>query len=397
MAKNTHLEHLEDDIFNQGYAGAKNSINFLKSLEDMLTTGHGGSNTKVTVKWDGAPAIICGKEPQTGFFFVGTKSVFNKTTPKICYNEENIDYHYPTGAINSILKKCLNELSKLPIEGIIQGDLLYTSTPTKIRMCGKPCYRFKPNTITYCVEAETDIGRKVGVSDMGIVFHTTYSGPTILEMNAGYGVDVSGLQGVKEVAVFSSTFENVNGKANLSTTDKTKLKTLIASADRNLRAGQKFLDGIVKETGTFAHNALFKIYFNQVIRENRIPQNAKLMAQGFAEFVEVRYNAEIKKKKTKKAQEDWELRKEKSLSYLNRNMTAMFSGLTGFRNLMDAKLIIINKLNKIDGIGTFLEDENGYRVTSPEGFVAIKEGAALKLVDRLEFSRANFTVAKDWG
>lgn len=397
MAKNTHLEHLEDDIFNQGYAGAKNSINFLKSLEDMLTTGHGGSNTKVTVKWDGAPAIICGKEPQTGFFFVGTKSVFNKTTPKICYNEENIDYHYPTGAINSILKKCLNELSKLPIEGIIQGDLLYTSTPTKIRMCGKPCYRFKPNTITYCVESDTDIGRKVGVSDMGIVFHTTYSGPTILEMNAGYGVDVSGLQGVKEVAVFSSTFENVNGKANLSTTDKTKLKTLIASADRNLRAGQKFLDGIVKETGTFAHNALFKIYFNQVIRENRIPQNAKLMAQGFAEFVEVRYNAEIKKKKTKKAQEDWELRKEKSLSYLNRNMTAMFSGLTGFRNLMDAKLIIINKLNKIDGIGTFLEDENGYRVTSPEGFVAIKEGAALKLVDRLEFSRANFTVAKDWG
>ena len=258
MAKNTHLEHLEDDIFNQGFAGAKNSINFLKSLEDMLTTGHGGSNTKVTVKWDGAPAIICGKDPQTGFFFVGTKSVFNKTTPKICYNEENIDYHYPTGAINSILKKCLNELSKLPIEGIIQGALLYTSTPTKIRMCGKPCYRFKPNTITYCVESDTDIGRKVGVSDMGIVFHTTYSGPTILEMNAGYGVDVSGLQGVKEVAVFSSTFENVNGKANLSTTDKTKLKTLIASADRNLRAGQKFLDGIVKETGTFAHNALLR-------------------------------------------------------------------------------------------------------------------------------------------
>ena len=396
MSKNTHLEHLEDDILNNGSEGGKNAILFLKSLGKMLE-GPSSSSIAVTTKWDGAPAIVCGKDPESGYFFVGTKSVFNKTNPKICYNEENIDYHYPTGAINSILKKCLNELSKLPIEGIIQGDLLYTSTPTKIRMCGKPCYRFKPNTITYCVEAETDIGRKVGVSDMGIVFHTTYSGPTILEMNAGYGVDVSGLQGVKEVAVFSSTFENVNGKANLSTTDKTKLKTLIASADRNLRAGQKFLDGIVKETGTFAHNALFKIYFNQVIRENRIPQNAKLMAQGFAEFVEARYNAEIKKKKTKKAQEDWELRKEKSLSYLNRNMNTMFSGLTGFRNLMDAKLIIINKLNKIDGIGTFLEDENGYRVTSPEGFVAIKEGAALKLVDRLEFSRANFTVAKDWG
>ena len=83
MAKNTHLEHLEDDIFNQGYAGATNALNFLQSLRDMLSSGKGGSNTKVTVKWDGAPAIICGTDPETGLFFVGNKSVFNKTTPKI--------------------------------------------------------------------------------------------------------------------------------------------------------------------------------------------------------------------------------------------------------------------------------------------------------------------------
>ena len=63
---------------------------------------------------------------------------------------------------------------------------------------------------------------------------------------------------------------------------------------------------------------------------------------------------------------------------------------------MKAKDKIINKLKKIEGVGTFLEDEDGYRVTSPEGFVAIKDGSAVKLVDRLEFSRANFTVAKNW-
>ena len=58
MAKNTHLEHLEDDIFNNGYPGAQNAIGFLESLRDMLTTGHGGSDVKVTTKWDGAPAIV---------------------------------------------------------------------------------------------------------------------------------------------------------------------------------------------------------------------------------------------------------------------------------------------------------------------------------------------------
>lgn len=66
-------------------------------------------------------------------------------------------------------------------------------------------------------------------------------------------------------------------------------------------------------------------------------------------------------------------------------------------NLINAKEQIINRLKKIEGVGTFLEDENGFKVTSPEGFVAIKDGMAVKLVDRLEFSRANFTVAKDWG
>ena len=85
MAKNTHLEHLEDDIFNSGTAGVTNSINFLKSLRDMLTEGDGQSAMKVTTKWDGAPAIVCGRNPQDGRFFVGTKSVFNKQNPKVVY------------------------------------------------------------------------------------------------------------------------------------------------------------------------------------------------------------------------------------------------------------------------------------------------------------------------
>ena len=397
MAKNTHLEHLEDDIFNQGYAGATNALNFLQSLRDMLSSGKGGSNTKVTVKWDGAPAIICGTDPETGLFFVGNKSVFNKTTPKICYSHADIDHWY-NGSLNQIMKQCLDQLKKVPIKGVVQGDLLYTKRPDIIAMKGQPCYRFKPNTITYVIPKYSELGKKVASSKLGIVFHTTYSGPTIGDMSAGFGVDVKGMQGVKDVAVFSSTFENVNGMANLTPGELNRLNNSITTAKRNLDAGRKWLNEIQKAEGpqSFSPPALFKIYFNQVIRGGKI-DNAEGIAKGYVKFVTDKYDQEIAKKKTPKSQKEWQDRKTKAIQYLNSNKSIMISALSGFKNLITAKEQVINKLKKIEGVGTFLEDENGYRVTSPEGFVAIKDGAAIKLVDRLEFSRANFTVAKDWG
>jgi hypothetical protein len=395
MSKNTHLEHLEDDIFNDGYDGAQNSIRFLESLIDMLTTGHGGADTKVTVKWDGAPAIICGTDPESDMFFVGTKSVFNKNNPKLCYSHDDIDSFYD-GELNDKLKKTFDQLSQLPIKGVIQGDLLYTETPPIVTMGGKVCYKFKPNTITYCVEKDTEMGAKVGASDLGIVFHTRYTGSTIATMTAGFGVDAKPLQGVKSIAVFSSAFSNVNGVANLSSSEKTQVKNDIRIAKTNVLRSKNFLNAIAGGTKPFSWTAMFKKYFNILIRQGHIPSTADQMQKGFVYYVEKEYNKEIAKKKTEKAQKQWKAQRDDSLKYLNSNKSIIFSALTGFKMLMKAKDRIINKLKKIEGVGTFLEDEDGYRVTSPEGFVAIKDGTAVKLVDRLEFSRANFTVAKDW-
>ena len=285
MAKNTHLEHLEDDIFNNGYAGANNAIGFLESLRDMLTTGHGGNDVKVTTKWDGAPAIVCGR--LEGRFFVGTKSVFNKTQPKICFDEEFIDLHYP-GGLNSILKTCLRELSALPIEGVLQGDLLYTKKPPKVTMCGIACYKFKPNTITYCIEAATELGSKVAASDIGIVFHTAYDG---IQGNASFGVDVSSLQGVPKIAVFSAEFTNVSGRANLTTMEKTKFNTNISKAKRELKIGQNFLNLIGGGKKTFEFAALFKQYFNTLIRGGSIPSSSQTLLKGFVSFITTKYDA----------------------------------------------------------------------------------------------------------
>ena len=397
MAKNTHLEHLEDDIFNSGPAGVTNSINFLKSLREMLTTGSGGAQMKVTTKWDGAPAIICGRNPQDGRFFVGTKSVFNKTDPKIVYSEADADKFYPGSTVGGILKECLQRLSTLPIQGVLQGDLLYQKTPSVIMLEGKRNYSFRPNTITYTIPVDSDLGERVGKSKLGIVFHTEYTGRTIADMVAGFGADVSGLQSKSEVAVFSSEFTNVGGAANLTQVEKANVDRTIMSAERNLRQGQGFIksvQGVGK--GPFTLPALFKVYFNQVVREGTVPSAAHMSKQ-FCSFIDKKFCAEIAKKKTGKSKMEWMKRRNEAVKFINTNRSSMNSALDGFKNLMDAKVMIINKLTKIKSVGTFLEEENGLRATSPEGFVAIKDGAALKLVDRLEFSRANFTAAKDWG
>ena len=396
MSKNTHLEHLEDDIFNNGYAGAQNALAFLEGLKGMLSTGSGGGNMKVTVKWDGAPAIICGEDPVNGFFFVGTKSVFAKTEPKICYTHDDIDQWYQ-GELNTKLKMALDHLSKLPIKGVIQGDLLYTGTPTLTTMGGKRCYKFKPNTITYCVEKDTEMGKKVAKSQVGIVFHTHYNGQDFDSMTAGFGVDVSGLQGNSDVAVFSSSFTNTNGIANLSPGEMNKLTQTMRVAKRNLDSSRKFLNEIGGTLKPMQPAALFKIFFNQKIKEGRIPSTPQLMLNDFKKFVETSYAKKEAGVKTPKAKANWESKKQEAINYLNSNKSEIYRALAGFKNLIAAKEQIINRLKKIEGVGTFLEDEKGYKVTSPEGFVAIKDGTAVKLVDRLEFSRANFTVAKDWG
>jgi len=397
MAKNTHLEHLEDDIFNSGPAGVTNSINFLKSLRDMLTEGDGQTAMKVTTKWDGAPAIVCGRNPQDGRFFVGTKSVFNKQNPKVVYSEADADRLYPGQTVGSILKDCLQRLSTLPIQGVLQGDLLYQKTPSVIMLEGQRNYSFRPNTITYTIPVDSELGERVGHSKLGIVFHTEYTGRTMQDLTAGFGADVSKLQNKPEVAVFSSEFTNVGGAANLSMVEKANVNRTILAAERNFKSGSTFVKGVQDVgKGPFTLPALFKVYFNQVVREGRVP-SAEVMSKQFCCFIDDKFNKEMAKKKTLKSKGEWMKRRNEAVKYLNTNRSSMNSALSGFKNLMDAKVMIINKLTKIKSVGTFLEEEGGLRATNPEGFVAIKDGAALKLVDRLEFSRANFTAAKDWG
>ena len=395
MAKNTHLEHLEDDILNNGSAGGKASIAFLRSLGQMLSQGD-KNNIKVTTKWDGAPAIVCGTLPGSDQFFVGNKSVFAKTTPKVCFSPSIIDVFYPESGLNPVLKSCLKYLSELNIKGVIQGDLLFTENTKSITdVNGQRCVVFTPNTITYAIPINTEIGKRVLKSKIGIVFHTTYNGTSLDTMSAGFGVDVSSYQGNPNVAVFSSDFTDTSGSANFTTAELTKFKSTVNMAEGSLRQASKFLD-VMKGTDKFAFNTVFKQFFNAYIRKGTtIPSTNKVLTD-FASYYNTILDKEINSKKSAKGKEKWTDVKNNGLKFISANQRSIYMTVASYKNLTTAKLMIIRKLEKVKGIGTFLKDGNGYKVTAPEGFVAIKSGSALKLVDRLEFSVANFTTDKNW-
>ena len=391
--KNTHLEHLEDNILNDGSQGGREAIAFLRSLGKMLDQG--AADARVTVKWDGAPAIICGRNPENGEFFVGTKSVFNKTNPKIIYAESDVDRLYSPGQLAEKLKSSYRYFSTLNIPNVVQGDLLFTDDKIEADIGGETCITFQPNTIVYAVPKDSEIGQRVQNAKIGIVFHTQYNGRTMSAMSASFG-NIN-IQGTQDVFVTSSDFQNASGEANMSAQEKTIYANLVNKTEGSLKQASRFLDLMkTNNMNKFTLNIMFKTFFNRYIREGRTLIGARNTARDFAQYFSDALDKEIATKKMKTTKDKYLELKNKGLKFISDNQQAIYMTVASYMNLQAAKNFMIRKLQKVNTFGTFLKTENGYRVTAPEGFVAIRSGRALKLVDRLEFSRANFTADKNW-
>ena len=391
--KNTHLEHLEDNILNDGSQGGKEAIAFLRSLGDMLDQG--AADARVTVKWDGAPAIICGVNPDNGRFFVGTKSVFNKVNPKISYSEDDVENMYPPGQLAEKLKDAYRYLSTLSIPNVVQGDLLFTDDKYEANIGGETCIAFQPNTIVYAVPKDSDIGQKIEEAKFGIVFHTSYSGRSLDAMSASFG-DIN-IQGNTNVFVTSSDFQNASGEANMTPAEKSTYINLVNKTEGSLKQASRFLDLMkTNNMNKFTLNIMFKTFFNRYVREGKTLIGARNTARDFSQYFSNALDKEIATKKMKTTKDKYLELKNKGLKFIADNQQAIYMTVASYMNLQAAKNFMIRKLQKVNTFGTFLRTPDGYRVTAPEGFVAIRSGRALKLVDRLEFSRANFTADKNW-
>ena len=395
-AKNLHLEHLEDEIINQGIDGGRGAINFLQGLRDMLK-GNSNSRVNMTVKWDGAPAIFCGKHPETNQFFVAKKSLFNKE-PKYYTSEHEIKNSDLSGQLQEKFLTSFQYLSKLSWSNVMQGDLMYTNDKKMQKIDGKSYVTFQPNTILYAVDIESDLGKKIASSKMGIVFHTTYTGGTIEDLSASFGADISKLGSSSDVWIDDATYKDVSGNSTLTAKETLALTNELSAVGKAFHGiTRKDLEKFrkIQETiQTKGAGASYKTYVNSLIRGGTYKPTYAGYMKHFENYWRDKVVGKVKTEKTK------EIKKEIGEQLYNelRSLNKFITNLTKFmEHLVIAKQIIINGLNRVKSIGTFKKTDRGFEAVNPEGYVAIdRTGSAVKLVDRMEFAFNNFTAQKNW-
>ena len=399
MSKNTHLEHLEDSILLDGQQGAKDAFMFLDELARVFS-GVQKNNFKITTKWDGAPAVFCGTHPDTKKFFVGSKSVFN-VNAKINYTEEDIDNnHGNSPGLATKLKDCLKYLPELGIQGMAQGDLLFTDDKQKKKINGTNCLIFQPNTITYCIPEGDELYNKASKAKLGVVFHTSYSGKSMDTMQATFGYDVSKLSGSNNVLVLSAETEQLGQDTLITDQEKGSLQQLKTESVKSLSNASSFLDTVAEQIKTKDQLVLgtrLKIFFNKYVREGKKLPKDTVFVKEFQKYFEGEVQKAADKVKTPKAKTAKLNKLYEGLDVMRKQEKALMSTVNLYSSIQAAKEIFIRKLEKGERFGTYLRTENGYKVTAPEGYVAIQDGTnAIKLVDRLSFSVANFNVEKNW-
>ena len=390
--KRTHLEHIEDIIITDGFEGGKAVIEYFRGLLITLQ-GTSSEAVQVSVKWDGAPAIVCGIHPETGRFFVATKSAFAQNA-KVNYTKKDIANNHGTEELGQRLLKCLVHLKKLNIQGVVQGDLLFVDDSiVRKNLNNVPHITFTPNEITYAVPENSNIGKRIDAAKIGIIFHTTYNGETLADMTASAGANTESFTQSPDVFFDNATYKDVSGSAKF-TADETqnfmngieKLETLLNNVPRDLSS-------LLGQNNDFV--GYFQLYINAMVKEGQLPTNVNQFLQGFKKFYADRMQQQIAGLKAQKALALRQDKIKQMPAFLSRVKRPLQAMLTFYKAVQQMKGFILKKMNQAMAIGSFAQTDSGLEVTDPEGFVAVdKTGNAVKLVDRLGFSRRNLTAIK---
>jgi len=393
--KNVHLEHIEDEVLNRGVNGARDAINFLQALRDMLA-GNSQTKVNVTTKWDGAPAIFAGINPENGKFFVGTKSVFNKNA-KLNYTNADIDANHPSGGLNSKLKVALAYLPKLGIKGVLQGDMMFTKGDLKKEnIDGTNYVVFQPNTIVYAVPADSKLAKTMTAAQVGVVWHTSYTGQKLEDMTASFNIDIGRLAQTKDVWFRDATFTDASGSATFTSQETEKITNILSEAGRTF----KTIPSLTMNRLAASESLLtyVKTFNNAKVREGQKITDTRRHTMDLIRYVEDKLNKSVQDAKKEETKRKRITEKTDVMRFFRSSATQLKLMFDLMNLIVDAKIMVVRKLETVKSIGTFVRTDDGFRITAPEGFVAVDRlrGNAVKLVDRLEFSQANFNAQKQW-
>ena len=393
---NLHLEHIEDEVLNRGVSGTRDAINFLQSLRDMLA-GNSSSKVNVTTKWDGAPAVFCGINPDNGKFFVGTKGVFN-ANPKLNYTDEDIDKNHPSGGLNDKLKVALRYLPKLGIKGVLQGDMMFSKGDIKQQTIdGESYITFQPNTIVYAVPADSKLARAMTSAQLGIVFHTSYTGKTFSDMKASFNIDINHLSTTKDVWFRDAYFVDASGTVTFTEQETKVLNSHLSLAGTTFQSINALtLNRIAASEVVLTY---IKTFNNTKVREGMEIRDTVGHTNELIRWVEAKLNKDISDAKKEETKQKRIKEKTEIMRFFRGSARDLKNIFDLMNHLVASKNMIVGKLQQMKQVtNTFLRTDDGFKVTNPEGFVAVDKlkGNAVKLIDRLEFAHANFNAAKNW-
>lgn len=372
--KLTHLEHNEDHVMHGGVEGFNHAVNNLNAVHNKLLGKN--EDVDVQVKHDGSPSIVFGRHPETGKFFVASKSAFN-ATPKINYSDEDIEAnHGHAPGLVTKLKSALKHLPKVtPKTGVFQGDIMYTRDKKQDDVQSESGqHHFTPNTITYSTPADSEEGKKIDKAKLGVLVHTAYHGPSFDKLKAEYTPDKSGFGSHSDVHLFDNSQDF--SKTTYTPKQQAEFQGHLDAAEEAYRNAPK---------GTFEHTVPheehLKTYINQTVRQGTDPT-----VEGYKEHVKGKFQKEMDKRKTDKAKAQWADAIEKHTGHVDSNYGSFESALEMHKHLQGAKDTLVHALASHQRY----DHSIGGAKAKPEGYVIVRNNRPSKFVDRAEFSKANF-------
>lgn len=365
-----------------------------------MLAGSSTGKVSATVKWDGAPAVFAGIDPRDGKFFVAKKGVFNKS-PKVYKTPAEIDAD-TQGDLADKLKLALSEFKKIGItSGVYQGDLMFTQADLKTETVdGQKYTTFHPNTIVYAVPYDSNLGKKIRAAKIGVVWHTTYTGDSFETMQASFGKPIASLfKPSASVWMDDANYKDYSGTATFTAAETKHVTELLSAVGKLFQTiNPKTLNAIRDDEDLLM---AIKTFNNSKVRAGERVTNPKAHVDQLFDWIYNRYQREIEAKKTEKGKAAQEEKRKKIMSFFaNHDKNEIVKIFQVSNMIAGIKAPIIAKMNQAGGIKTFLKTVNGYRVTGVEGYCVIDHlrGGAVKIVDRMEFSRANFSkeILKGW-
>lgn len=394
----SHIDHVEERVYSDG---ANNVTDTVQTLQEALNFISSASTHKVSLKYDGSPAIVAGTNPKDGKFFVATKSAFAKK-PKLNYTDKDIEVnHGNSPGLIPKLKHALEHLPKLNMQGIYQMDYMFDNemlqviTPTTID--GVPNEQSyvaaKPNTIVYAVPEGSDVAAAIKQAKIGVAIHIKYKVEDNVLKVERYTSSVDEFNQTDDVFLFN-IFVDIN---QFQSPEELKgITSNISETVKKLEA----LDKKVNWDALQPFYAHLKTYVNAEVRQGKLLNNPTQSASDFISWMDAKLIKEVEKLKSEQGRFRKQQQRESTITTLTQLLPDITNSFTIVQMLSRSKDLLValyDTIQQNSTIRTFYSDDESLTsltTAEGEGYAISTTGGGFariaKLVNRLSFSRQNF-------